>query len=1506
MHSANSRSLVVVWLLGSLAVPLLAGCSRDLALPTGEDRTPPTLGRFSVTPAFAKAGATVTLDFEANEPLSVATATAGGTGMTCAVHGSSAACTLLVDAAMTEGEQAIDVTASDLARNLTKAPAAATVTLDFTAPTLVVSESPTPAVKGQPTSFVVDADEPLGAAPTVAADFLTTRPVCSGSLPGSRFVCTGASIADGAASGVAHFTASGQDRAGNAASAAGTVQVQNPVLPPPHVSVQSVSPNPATVGTQVTLILAATQPLNSCAASVAGQLAPCDAPVGLTCTCRFTVPTSLVEGNAIALAFGTSDNGTGTGAAGVQLDFTAPEVDGLLAGAIRHALGADDEAFGHAGAVADSKGVSYPGRGVAVVKVWSSDTNAGKLLATAVPKSDGSFAAVALPGTDGTTDQTLSPGVLYFSAVDNAGNESARVSGVIGVGSAPVADGTRAAFRRKPVGQRDAVHGDAGALKPQGCALRLVRLYDDTFSTDNGVLGEGPANVDGSFADLGVGTTSQSYPHLYLSGVDKCGMETLPDRPLVASGDGVIPVVSGTAMTIHRRDLTALDSLSGAAGAALPSACALAAVNLYDEASGNLMATGPTPAADGSFADVPFGSATSSSPSLAITAVDKCLLESAKVVPLAGKDTGPAVDGAQLTLTIPGGGQDSSIAALAGGVTSPVSVLAKVTLLDAAQRPLAANFLPAGDGSFSARSIGPTALARALVSATDKAGLTALQTVRNVRAKLDLAGHVPRTQVPNPSAMYAVSSTQAPSLAGPGLAPLLGPEAPAALIAKVATEDGQDAVTSAASVPFTAGYRFSQLPFPNGRSGAAIAYDPAHHSVVMFGGNDGADRADTWLLSTSGWTQALPVTSPPARRNAALAWDGTQLVLFGGRAGAQSGPALNETWAWNGSNWSQLSPAHRPSGREAHALAATPTGLLLFGGTDGTTQNAETWTWSGTDWKNLPTAVAPSARNSHGMTWNGSKVVLFGGYSGFSATSDTWLFDPATAAWTSLTTTQAPDARQGAGLAYDPVRQKVVLFGGPPPYGARTWELSGGAWTSFAPAIDPGYRSRFGMLWDPDRAKVLVIAGSESDYVGYSLHGDVWAWDGSAWSAAVAAPSTRQGQAMAYDSARDRLVVYGGTHNRPTAYHVDETWEFDGSAWLLQSPARKIGPFVDSSMAYDSARAKTVLFGGADRGGVVYSPTAEWDGTTWTLPLPSGALAPPRRSSAAMAYDPARGRMVLFGGQGATAPLNDTWEYDGVAWTQVVVSSPPPARLAASLVYDPVRARMVLYGGLVAASSFATDTWQYDGGDWSQAASVGPNTQYQSMGWDVSNAQVVIPAFWPGDAGTQGYSAASGWQKLIDPWVRRLDTSLAWDSARARTLIFGGANGTHSSNDYFEPRSSELYSLSGAPTGDRYAAHYFVFPSDPLAAPDKLHLRYVGAGVLVGVWNWTTSGWADLGTLGSPPDGTIDQDLGGTLADYTRGGRIWVRATSTTQSASGAPSVVQTDYVGVSIDYTLP
>src|SRR5918998_1290718 len=94
-------------------------------------------------------------------------------------------------------------------------------------------------------------------------------------------------------------------------------------------------------------------------------------------------------------------------------------------------------------------------------------------------------------------------------------------------------------------------------------------------------------------------------------------------------------------------------------------------------------------------------------------------------------------------------------------------------------------------------------------------------------------------------------------------------------------------------------------------------------------------------------------------------------------------------------------------------------------------------------------------------------------------------------------------------------------------------------------------------------------------------------------------PSPREGHRMAYDAARQRVVLFGG---RGKAGSTNDTWGWDGGAWTQVADTGP-GPRFDCGLAYDDSRQRVVLFGGLEFGpGVTtfFSDTWEWDGTEWT------------------------------------------------------------------------------------------------------------------------------------------------------------------------------------------------------------------------------------------------------------------------------------------------------------------
>jgi len=105
--------------------------------------------------------------------------------------------------------------------------------------------------------------------------------------------------------------------------------------------------------------------------------------------------------------------------------------------------------------------------------------------------------------------------------------------------------------------------------------------------------------------------------------------------------------------------------------------------------------------------------------------------------------------------------------------------------------------------------------------------------------------------------------------------------------------------------------------------------------------------------------------------------------------------------------------------------------------------------------------------------------------------------------------------------------------------------------------------------------------------------------------------------------------------------------------WTQKFPSTSPPARYNHAMAFDSVRGQVVLFGGTDETQNLRQvrDTWVWDGTNWTQKFPS--TSPPARENHAMAFDPVRGVVVLFGGVGTSgSTMNDTWVWDGLTWTQ--------------------------------------------------------------------------------------------------------------------------------------------------------------------------------------------------------------------------------------------------------------
>jgi len=305
--------------------------------------------------------------------------------------------------------------------------------------------------------------------------------------------------------------------------------------------------------------------------------------------------------------------------------------------------------------------------------------------------------------------------------------------------------------------------------------------------------------------------------------------------------------------------------------------------------------------------------------------------------------------------------------------------------------------------------------------------------------------------------------------------------------------------------------------------------------------------------------------------------------------------------------------------------------------------------------------IGPQARSYAAMAFDSGddRVVMLGGFAG-TPMNDTWEWDGQN--WTQFADT-GPSARSDHAMAYDANRKCVVMFGGigmtgtTHTYFGDTWEWDGKEWTQVEDT-GPAARSGMAMCFDSKRKCVVLFGGGNFS----TQFDDTWTWDGVSWTQEQdTGPAARTQHGMDYDSARDRVVLFGGmgvtrktiqvwvsghifnpghyeTQTVTTFQYFNDTWEYDGLVWTR---VEDTGPAPRHSLGLAYSGKVVLLFGGRD-GTNVFRDTWQWNGSHWTQRQDMGPAA---RSAIGTAYDSKRGRLVVFGGAGATGTFfGDTWE----------------------------------------------------------------------------------------------------------------------------------------------------------------------------------------------------------------------------------------------------------------------
>ena len=237
--------------------------------------------------------------------------------------------------------------------------------------------------------------------------------------------------------------------------------------------------------------------------------------------------------------------------------------------------------------------------------------------------------------------------------------------------------------------------------------------------------------------------------------------------------------------------------------------------------------------------------------------------------------------------------------------------------------------------------------------------------------------------------------------------------------------------------------------------------------------------------------------------------------------------------------------------------------------------------------------------------------------------------------WTQKFPSATPPITGGAAC-WDSVRKVVVFVVGNQSTGLGTWEWDGTNWSLRTTGGLPA-RGSFSMVFDAAH-NVSLLYGGNAGNTDESF-ADLWAWNGTSWTQiAMGGPTPRSSASMAYDASQQRVVLFGGVGSiGGTGTFLNDTWEWNGTYWfnhfgIAGPPARAYAP-----MAYDSQRQRVVVFGGSMSSGSL-TDTWEWNGSAWTQKNPVGN---PGQFAAGFVYDNHRGVMVT-----RTNVANPkTWEF---------------------------------------------------------------------------------------------------------------------------------------------------------------------------------------------------------------------------------------------------------------------
>jgi hypothetical protein len=283
-------------------------------------------------------------------------------------------------------------------------------------------------------------------------------------------------------------------------------------------------------------------------------------------------------------------------------------------------------------------------------------------------------------------------------------------------------------------------------------------------------------------------------------------------------------------------------------------------------------------------------------------------------------------------------------------------------------------------------------------------------------------------------------------------------------------------------------------------------------------------------------------------------------------------------------------------------------------------------------------------------------------------------------------TTSRPSGRSEVFGIMDPQRRRLVFFGGddgapvncnpaPHPIGG-TWiyDTVCAGFEEVQTSNGPGPRARGVSVYDPVNDRMVIFGGRyrAGGSGPYTLYDEVWALDLETltWEKIETngvKPVARFNPAGGYNALTGEMIIFGGTKGTSGMQYdpLADTWalNLETHTWRQIQSTNNPEPRVLHTATVDSDNNRLFIYGGTA------SFFAAFFGDLWVMDLatgqweklhPGGFGAPVGRIWPTITWDRVGERMLLFGGHdsGSVGNNNDTWMFDPPSKTWVNLTPP--------------------------------------------------------------------------------------------------------------------------------------------------------------------------------------------------------------------------------------------------------